>query len=454
MKTIAFIVTEPTPELETLLKNCAQTLHDYFSLIFITAMKPLNPEFKALGSIIQAADQEAINTVLDQHTEIEAIQSFALITHEKIVKHYLHRQHTPFFIMTHYQQQAVADNRNNKRIFNRCTDINLFMTQENQAATEKIGCLHLKNPVLLEQTKGVLDWYLYLHTYQAMLQPNRTTKHDLVKTDYSDIRLSYITNFYCNQNDISSVTDLLYRYEKYDKALLAQVLFVIVDDGSPIEYAIPDFKLNVIWLKIDEDIPWNLAGGRNLGVAYAKSDTVFMTDLDHELPEESMKNLIKRKSCGRHLYKVWRTRSDSGERYKGHANLFVLSRGRFFELFGYDEEFSGGYGAEDFRLVKYNKAMGTVQKYLPKSITVQERTDINHDKSYHTLKRDLSFNTGTDSRKRKELLELGHGYGHSRMFLNFKWHILKEIRLNYPIARKMDKGWKQRWLLRQILPRA
>lgn len=452
MKTVAFVVTEDTPELEALLKTSAETLREHFSLIFITNREKISKEFAAFGTVFQVTDQNAINMILDQEKDVDAIQTFSLATHEAIVKHCSKREHTPFFIATHYQESTIPDNSSTKRIFNHFTDINLFITQKNKDATKKTGSLQPKNPVLLEQTQDALDWYLYLHTYQAMLQPNRTTKNNLVKVDYSDIRLSYITNFYCNQNDISSVTDLLHRYEQYDKELLAKVQFVIVDDGSPIEYTIPDFDLNVIWLKINEDIPWNLSGGRNLGVAYAKSDTVFMTDLDHELPEASMKKLVERKKCGRHIYKVWRTRPDSGEIYKGHANLFVLSRGRFFELFGYDEELSGAYGAEDFRLVKYNKAMGTIQRYLPKSITVHERLDINHDKSYHTLKRDLSFNTGTDSRKRKELRELGNGYGHSRMFLDFTWHIVKTCRTSVQPARPIDKWWKRRWLLRQIFP--
>lgn len=452
MKTIVFVVTEEyTPELEALLKASVATLQKHFSLVFITTHEKLSIEFADSNTTVLIADQNALNIVLSQQKGEEAIQTFSLATHEIVVNICKARAHTPFFINTHYQSLPVAKNRTNKRIFNALTDINLFITQKDQAATGNDRTLALKNPVLLEQTAGSLNWDLYLHTYKALLEPNRTAAPDLIKQDYSDIRLSYITHFYCNQNDISSITDLLRKYEQYDKELLARVQFVIVDDGSPVEYTIPDFDLNLVWLKIDQDIRWNQAGARNLGVTYAKSDTIMVSDLDHELPEASMKQLVNRKPCGRHLYKIWRTHPD-GQIYKGHANLFVLSRGRFFELHGYDEEFSGGYGAEDFRFVKYHKAMGTIQRYLPKSITVCERTDINREKSYHSLKRDLSFNTGIDSRKRKELLELGNGYGHSRMFLNFTWHIAKASKMDIELKRPIDKSWKRRWLLRQIFP--
>lgn len=55
--------------------------------------------------------------------------------------------------------------------------------------------------------------------------------------DKSHICLSYITHFYCNQKNIDSVTSLLREYEQYDPALLDVIEFIIVDDGSPINYA-------------------------------------------------------------------------------------------------------------------------------------------------------------------------------------------------------------------------
>jgi len=61
--------------------------------------------------------------------------------------------------------------------------------------------------------------------------------------------------------------------------LLDVIEFIIIDDGSPLHYEIPEFNLNLRWIKINENIKWNQAGARNLGVLSAKSDK--FTDLDH-----------------------------------------------------------------------------------------------------------------------------------------------------------------------------
>ncbi|MDA3967804.1 hypothetical protein [Helicobacter sp. WB40] len=91
---------------------------------------------------------------------------------------------------------------------------------------------------------------------------------------YSHIRLTYITHFYCNIDNIDSVISLLRDYEKYNKDILDVVLFIVIDDGSPVSYEIPQFDLNLHWIRINEDIPWNQSGARNLGVVYAKSDNI------------------------------------------------------------------------------------------------------------------------------------------------------------------------------------
>jgi hypothetical protein len=130
-----------------------------------------------------------------------------------------------------------------------------------------------------------------------------------------------------------------------------------------------------------------------------------------------------------------------------------MSRGRFMECHGYDEELSGHYGSDDYRFVKYQKARGSLQTYLPKNIWCFEREDIDRKKSYHSLVRDLSFNSPADSRKRNELAHVGHGFGHSRMFLNFTWKILADRQLDVTVPRPRSRAWKYRSLLRQILPR-
>lgn len=266
--------------------------------------------------------------------------------------------------------------------------------------------------------------------------------------DKQHIKLSYVTHFYCNQKSIESVFSLLRKYENLPLSIRSAVEFIIVDDGSPITYDVGSIDLNINWLKITDDIKWNQAGARNLGVTYAKSDKILLTDLDHELPAETFAYLINARNPGRNFYKIYRKNPERGL-YKGHSNLFFMSRARFFRHFGYDEEFSGNYGAEDYRFVKYHKYHGSRQKYLPKKIICHER-DLDREKSYHSLTRDLSANTPIDLQKQKECETYGDEYGHSRLFLNFEWKVIYRHSV-FPTTRPAEnRWWKQLWWLRYL----
>lgn len=262
--------------------------------------------------------------------------------------------------------------------------------------------------------------------------------------DKQHIELSYITHFYCNQSTIESVTSLLQAYSDMDPELLKKIEFIIIDDCSVVEYSIPELKLNVTWLRIDSDINWNQGGARNLGVTYAKSDKILMTDLDHELPEHTLRYLANHKNPGRDFFKIRRVKN--GEFYKGHSNLFFMSRSRFMRLYGYDEEYSGDYGAEDYRFVKFHKYHGSRQRYLPDDFYCIER-QLDRKSSYHSLERNLSNNTPVDARKHEEVCTYGYEKGHSRTFLNFSWHIVAVTTLPPPQL-KAHRYWKMRWWLR------
>lgn len=270
-----------------------------------------------------------------------------------------------------------------------------------------------------------------------------------VFVDKQHIKLSYVTHFYCNQNDISSVIELLREYEKFDADLLNAIEFVVVDDCSPLDYVIPDFNLNITWLRITTDIAWNQAGARNLGVTYAKSDKILMTDLDQSFPEETLRYMVNFRNPGRDFFKIYRM-DNKGGRYTGHPNMFFMSRGRFMRFYGYDEEYAGHYGGEDFRFVKFQKYQGSRQRYLPKKIICYDR-QLNRDSSYHSLQRDLTHNTPIDSRKAKEIAQYGPEAGHSRLFLNFKWEIKKNILRLAPV-RKKRVLWKSLWWFRYLFP--
>ncbi len=349
--------------------------------------------------------------------------------------------------------EQIAKTAENKAFHCRECSINFFYDRQgyekNWALKRERRFLALDNPFCLESQKANRN-VLFSYALEALLRPCACPTNEQLKEDFGHIELSYVTHFYFNQKSPKSIFDLLETYARYDRSLREKILFVLVDDGSSVEYTVPELPLNILWLRITRDIPWNQAGARNLGMTYAKSDKVVLTDIDHIFPEETLRGLVKARPCGRRFYKFHR-KTDEGKLRKGHPNIFYLSRGRFFELFGYDEEFGGAYGAEDYRFVKYQKACGSWQRYFPKRYFIHENK-VDREKSYHTLTRDLSLNTPIDSRKRAEMETYGHKLGHSRMFLNFEWQLVSKQFLRPRETPKIDKTWKYLSWVRTLFP--
>ncbi len=268
---------------------------------------------------------------------------------------------------------------------------------------------------------------------------------------FSHIELSYVAAFYFNQDNTSTLTDLLRKYNSYSPELLDHVQFVLIDDASPSEIKIPDdINLNLLMLKIDKDIPWNQPGARNLGMIYARSDKAILTDLDHEFPETTLRALIKRNNPVRNIYKMKRIASDASP-CRPHPNTFLLSRSRFLRLYGYDEEFCGNYGFDDAMFWRWQRYHGTRFLYLPDNCHVVARqTDLTKD---HSLERDLSPNRVLANRKKQEWKQYGPNSGHSRLFLNFSWTVkmdrARETHIPKPAP---NRWWIYTWLWRWLMP--
>ena len=279
------------------------------------------------------------------------------------------------------------------------------------------------------------------------------TPNHLIARDYSHIKLSYVTHFYCDQNDINSVLNLLNAYAKYDPELLDIMEFVIIDDGSPLKYEIPDFNLNLRWIKINEDIKWNQSGARNLGVLSAKSDRLIITDLDHIFYEDTLKFMATYNFKEKEIYKSRRTHIHRNGfvagNYPGAGNIYAMSRGDFLKYFGYDEEFAGNYGYEDNFCAEYFDALGFKRKYITKKkyfCRERDDNDVNRKSSYHSLNRDDSQNKIIYEKKKEKMKKYGAMVAHSRMFLNFTWQVLSEqFRKNIPENTIKKKFWLLNW---------
>ncbi len=357
---------------------------------------------------------------------------------------------------TQFHVPDLRRTRFNKWRYCKITDANLLRTREDEAALrvrDDRNKLFLDRPFVVGWPTLADDASLKRldHAFLSLLAPTRIDPVNGPRRSFAHIGLAYITHFYANQSKNTAVAELLARYANYDPALLDRIHFVIVDDGSPLQSDPPDLPLNLTWIRIREDIAWNQPGARNLGAVYAKSDKILITDLDHEFPEATLRALVERSSPGKRIRKFWRRKPD-GSFYECHPNTFFLSRARFLELYGYEEEFCGAYASDDTRFIKYQKVHGSLVNYLPKDCWCFER-EIDRKRGYHSLARDHSINTTVDSRKRLELEHFGPATGHSRMFLNFTWDILVQRWREVDPVFKRRPWWKTFQALRQIWPR-
>ena len=271
----------------------------------------------------------------------------------------------------------------------------------------------------------------------------------MVRDDYQHVRLTYVTHFFLNGGTDDAVRNLLEKYHNYDPVLMSKIHFIIVDDCSEISPNLENFNLNIDLIRINDNIQWNQAGARNVGVIYAKSDKILLADIDHVFPEHTLNHLVGRCNPTSKFYKFYRKRED-GSIGKAHPNTFFMSRARFMRFYGYDEEYSGNYGGEDYRFVKNLKYHGSRQKYLSKKYWCSRRYDFNKNEDYHSLKRDHSSNTPIDKKKAEEIRRLGGEFGHSRKFLSFKWDIKAVSRVELPKVIE-NRWWWRLWWFRTII---
>jgi glycosyltransferase involved in cell wall biosynthesis len=279
----------------------------------------------------------------------------------------------------------------------------------------------------------------------------QTEPASLRRGDHAHIDLTYVAAVYFDQRDASTLIELLQTYAGYSRDVLDRTQFIIVDDGSPIEVKIPDdLDLNLLVLRITEDIPWNQPGARNLGMVYARSDKVLITDIDHEVPEATFRRVLGMRDPGRTMYKIHR-RTHEGAPERAHPNTFVLSRARFLRLYGYDEELCGHWGSDDPMLCRWQRYHGTRFRYLPKSCYITRRK-VDERRSYHSLDRDRTHNNIVSRRKIDQWKNHGPAAGHSRQFLCFHWQVaLDRRRAEAPPPPKVNRIWARTWWWRWLV---
>lgn len=155
--------------------------------------------------------------------------------------------------------------------------------------------------------------------------------------------LALVYNVYYQHSDFSEMEKQLRKYEKFSPDILRLLTIIIVDDGSKIPIELPDVNLNITLLRIQEDIPWNGGGARNLGACYTTIEKILFCDIDHFVPKETIRNCMEADIRDNELYLLeWESP------VYVPPNIFCMRRHTFLQYHGYDEEFSGYYGDDVF----------------------------------------------------------------------------------------------------------
>lgn len=134
-----------------------------------------------------------------------------------------------------------------------------------------------------------------------------------------------------------------------------RIKIVIVDDGSPrwpaLEVARPAGLPTLELYRVAVDIPWHQDGARNLG-AHVATGWLFLSDMDHVLPAESLP-AVWRIASERKFYTFdrWDAATDApmldaAGNPKPHPNTYLLHHDLYWEAGGYDESFCGVYGTD------------------------------------------------------------------------------------------------------------
>lgn len=128
---------------------------------------------------------------------------------------------------------------------------------------------------------------------------------------------------------------------------------IIVDDGSPRSPAAPILRehrisMPVSCYRIDENIPWNQDGARNLGMHQCETEWAHLLDMDCVLtPSEAAKALhfSQHDTQWDEYYMPMRVNA-RGEAIPPHPNCYLFRVEEFWRMGGYDEDFAGCYGSD------------------------------------------------------------------------------------------------------------
>ena len=189
-----------------------------------------------------------------------------------------------------------------------------------------------------------------------------------------------------------------------------EVQVIVVDDGSP-EPAAEVFRDEdrPDLYRIEQDIPWNRGGARNLGAHVAETDWIVHVDIDHVLLVEDCRRLLTYRLHPGSWYRFRRFRvgpadetrrkdaipADASGEIKPHIDSYVCHRDLYWRAGGYDEDYSGCLGGGSPFLKMLEREAGPpivlqdvwLQVYTRGVIADASVTDLSRDTSEYSRRR-------------------------------------------------------------------
>lgn len=172
---------------------------------------------------------------------------------------------------------------------------------------------------------------------------------------YTKIRLgdmprpfTLIVPYYENPKFLAS--QILHWHTGLSFELTRFMALMIVDDGSPEMtarnvlkiYWPMDSYIGLDHYRIDVDVRWNWLAARNIGAHHARTHWIMLTDIDHMLPEETLRTLVYGEFNKNIIYRFSRT----GTKTHPHPNSWFMTKDMYWKVGGYDEQLSGFYGTD------------------------------------------------------------------------------------------------------------
>jgi len=161
-------------------------------------------------------------------------------------------------------------------------------------------------------------------------------------------------------------------------------------------------------LRILQDIPWNRAGSLNLGATYSSATWLLMLDIDTCIELPALTRLLRIIQMRDRHQAAQFMRNHGGGTQSQSPSALLVSRATFWNVSGYNEDFSGGHGYEDaymaFELSR-RRYLSRGDTILPPNISLtlipKARAALPRDDRNNGLFLNLTHQVGTRMHKQK-----------------------------------------------------